>query len=92
MLLAVAAFGIAFFCLALWCSVTVARMRDLPPWRRFLPLSLLLVATGASLLRSVDIPQVADAVAFPLNLTAVLLSLKEIRGRRHRREAVRPAP
>lgn len=92
MLPAVAAFGIAFFCLTLWCSVTVARMRDIPTWRRFLPLGLFLTAAGASLLRAFDIPEVADAVAVPLNLAVVLLPLREIRGRRqHRQEAGRPA-
>ncbi|MCZ4604347.1 hypothetical protein O3S80_11385 [Streptomyces sp. Lzd4kr] len=92
MLPVVAAFGIAFFCLTLWCSVTVARMRDLPTWRRFLPLALFLIAAGASLLRAVDIPEVAGAIAFPLNLAAVLLSLREIRGRRqHRQEVGRSA-
>ncbi|MET9582653.1 hypothetical protein ABZY10_05960, partial [Streptomyces sp. NPDC006539] len=92
MLPTVAAFGIVFFCLTLWCSVTVARMRDLPTWRRFLPLTLFLIAAGASLLRAVDIPEVANAVAFPLNLAVVLLSLREFRSRRqHTREADRPA-
>ncbi|WP_329276745.1 hypothetical protein [Streptomyces sp. NBC_01451] len=89
---AVAAFGIAFFCLALWCSVTVARTRDLPTWRRFLPLALFLIAAGASALRAFDIPQVANAVAFPLNLAVVVLSLREIRKRRqYRHEADRHA-
>ncbi|RMB82839.1 hypothetical protein CTZ28_27765 [Streptomyces shenzhenensis] len=88
---AVAAFGVAFFCFTLWCSVTVARMRDLPPWRRFLPLALFLIAAGASLLRAIDIPEVANAIAFPLNLAVVLLSLREIRShRRHTGTADRP--
>lgn len=88
---AVAAFGIAFFCLTLWCSVTVARMRDLPAWRRFLPLALFLIAAGASALRAFDIPEVANAIAFPLNLAVVLLALREIRNRRQRTsEAYRP--
>ncbi|KUL42829.1 hypothetical protein [Streptomyces regalis] len=91
MLPAVAAFGIAFFCLTLWCSVTVARMRELPTWRRFLPLALFLIAAGASLLRAFDIPEVANAIAFPMNLAVVLLALREIRGRRHRHEAKRAA-
>ncbi|MFF4522030.1 hypothetical protein [Streptomyces bluensis] len=82
MLPAVIAFGIAFFCFALWCSVTVARMRDIPTWRRVLPISLFLLAAGASLLRALGIPEVANVVAFPLNLAVVLLSLREIRGRR----------
>ncbi|MCI3276737.1 hypothetical protein [Streptomyces cylindrosporus] len=89
MLLAVAAFGIAFFCLTLWCAVTVARMRDLPTWRRFLPLALFLIAAGASLLRAFDIPEVANAIAVPLNLAVVVLSLGEIRNRRRRPQEVR---
>jgi hypothetical protein len=84
MLIAIAAVGITVFCLTLWCSLTVARMRDLPAWRRYLPLSLLLISLGASLLRAFDIPQIADAVAFPLNLAAVVMSLREIRARRSR--------
>ncbi|MER6091264.1 hypothetical protein [Streptomyces bluensis] len=88
MLPAVIAFGIAFFCFALWCSVTVARMRDIPTWRRVLPISLFLLAAGASLLRALGIPEVANVVAFPLNLAVVLLSLREIRGRRSGREGV----
>ncbi|MFE5191120.1 hypothetical protein [Streptomyces sp. NPDC056628] len=83
---AVIAFGIVFFCLTLWCSVTVARMRDIPTWRRFLPFSLFLIAAAASLLRAFDIPAVANAVAFPLNLAVVLLSIREIRGSRRRHE------
>ncbi|MFK4106464.1 hypothetical protein ACI2L1_41745 [Streptomyces sp. NPDC019531] len=86
MLPAVIAFGIAFFCLTLWCSVTVARIRDIPTWRRFLPISLFLIAAAASLLRAFDIPEVANAIAFPLNLAVVLLSFREIRGNRRRRE------
>ncbi|MFG2754970.1 hypothetical protein [Streptomyces wuyuanensis] len=91
MLLAVVAFGIAFFCLTLWCSVAVARLRDLPLWRRLLPLSLLLVSTAASLLRAFGVPEVANAVAFPLNLAVVLLSFGEILAGRRRRETARQA-
>jgi hypothetical protein len=84
-LFAVAAFGIATFCLTLRCSVAVTRMRELPRWLRFLPLALFLLASSASLLRAFGIPQVAIAVALPLNLAVVLLALREIRQRRHRR-------
>lgn len=87
MLSAVLALGIAFFCLTLGCSIAVARMRDIPTWRRFLPLCLFLLSSGASLLRAFGVPQVADAVAFPLNLVVVLLSLGEFRGRRLRRRS-----
>jgi hypothetical protein len=87
MLPAVLALGIVFFCLTLWCSVTVARMRDIPTWRRFLPLCLFLLSNGASLLRAFDVPQVAEIVAFPLNLAVVLSSLWEFRGRRLRRRS-----
>lgn len=86
MLPAVIAFGIAFFCLTLWCSVTIARMQDIPTWRRLLPLSLFLIAAAASLLRAFDISEVANAISFPLNLAVVLLSFREIRGSRRRRE------
>ncbi|MBL3666342.1 hypothetical protein JL475_10125 [Streptomyces sp. M2CJ-2] len=89
MLIAIAALGITIFCLTLWCSVTVARMRDLPTWRRYLPLTLFLIATTASLLRAFDIPQIANAVAFPLNLAALVLSLREIRARRGTRTDLR---
>ncbi|MPY51413.1 hypothetical protein [Streptomyces acidicola] len=81
MLIAIAAVGVTVFCLTLWCSLTVARMRDLPVWRRYLPLSFFLIALAASLLRAFDIPQMANAIAFPLNLAAIVMSLREIRTR-----------
>ncbi|MFJ7128519.1 hypothetical protein [Streptomyces sp. NPDC098101] len=86
-LVLVALAGIAVFGSLVLCTVTVARMRELPAWRRFLPLALFLLALAASLLRSVDVREVADAVAFPLNLAAVLLSVREIRARRLRNAA-----
>ncbi|MER7909548.1 hypothetical protein [Streptomyces sp. NPDC096068] len=86
-LVLVALAGIAVFGSLVLCTVTVARMRELPAWRRFLPLALFLLALTASLLRSVDVREVADAVAFPLNLAAVLLSVREIRARRLRNAA-----
>ncbi|WP_240797870.1 hypothetical protein [Streptomyces sp. F001] len=86
MLPAVIASGIAFLCLTLWCSITVTRIRDIPTWRRFLPISLFLIAAAASLLRAFGVAGVADAFSFPLNLAVVLLSLREIRGSRRRRE------
>lgn len=91
MLFAVAAVGITAFCLVLRWSLMVARMRDLPAWRRCLPLVLLLTAPGASLLRAVDIPQAADAVAFPLNLAALTTSRLEIRAHRRRNPTAPPA-
>ncbi|MEU9456699.1 hypothetical protein [Streptomyces sp. NPDC048277] len=91
-MLPVVAFGLAFFCLTLWCAVAVARIRELPAWRRFLPLALFLIAAGASLLRAFHIPEVANAIAFPLNLAVVVLSLREIRIRRqHGQEGHRTA-
>ncbi|MEW1675324.1 hypothetical protein AB0O47_19050 [Streptomyces noursei] len=84
MLIAIAAVGITVFCLTLWYSLTVARMPNLPTWRRYLPLTLLLIALGASLLRPLDMPQIANAIAFPLNLTAIVLALREIRIQRGR--------
>ncbi|MFB7327530.1 hypothetical protein [Streptomyces sp. NPDC056190] len=90
MLIAIAAVGITVFCLTLWCSLTVARMQDLPAWRRYLPLSLFLIALSASLLRAFDIPQIANAIAFPLNLAVVVTSLSEIRARQSRNRAGLP--
>ncbi|WP_432193986.1 hypothetical protein [Streptomyces sp. bgisy027] len=91
MLPAVVAFGVAFFCLTLWCSVAVARMQELPVWRRLLPLALFLIAASASLLRAFDMPAVANTIAFPLNLAVVILSLGEMSSRRRRRVAGSPA-
>ncbi|MGW4824625.1 hypothetical protein ACWEP4_38305 [Streptomyces sp. NPDC004227] len=90
MLIAIAAVGITVFCLTLWCSLTVARMQDLPAWRRYLPLSLFLFSNLASALRAFDIPQIASVIAFPLNLAVVVLSLHEIRARRSRNRAGLP--
>ncbi|MER6975871.1 hypothetical protein [Streptomyces carpinensis] len=87
MLIAIAAVGITVFGLTLWCSLTVARMRHLPAWRRCLPLSLFLIALSASLLRAFDVPQIANAIAFPLNLAAIVTSLHEIRARQSRDRA-----
>ncbi|MFE7187054.1 hypothetical protein [Streptomyces erythrochromogenes] len=84
MLFALALLGIAVLGTLLWCTVTVARIRDIPAWRRALPLTLLLLSLAASLLRAFDIPAVANAVAFPLNLAAIILSVREIRARRSR--------
>ncbi|MCM1974155.1 hypothetical protein [Streptomyces sp. G1] len=80
--IAVAALGITIFCLALRLAVTVVRMRDLPVWRRYLPLALFLIADAASLLRAFGIPQIAEAIAFPCNLVGLVLALREIRARR----------
>lgn len=91
MLIAIAAVGVTVFFLTLWCSLTVARMRDLPAWRRYLPLALFLISNGASALRAFDIPQTANAIAFPLTLAAIVLSLHEIRTRRGRNRAGLPA-
>lgn len=82
MLIAIAAVGLTVFALTLWCSVTVARMRHLPAWRRYLPLCLFLLSLTASALRAVGIPDIANAVAFPLNLAVIALSVREIRARR----------
>ncbi|GLW50173.1 hypothetical protein Stsp02_58340 [Streptomyces sp. NBRC 14336] len=86
---AVAALGITIFCLALRLTVIVARTRDLPAWRRYLPLALLLIAGAASLLRAFGIPQIAEAVSFPFNLAAVVLALREVRARRGMRAGLR---
>ncbi|MEI5595845.1 hypothetical protein [Streptomyces brasiliscabiei] len=91
MLIAIAALGITVFCLTLWSSVTVARMQGIPAWRRYLPLSLFLIAGGASLLRAFGIPEIANAVAFPFNLAAILLSLREIRAQRAKSRVSHPA-
>lgn len=82
MLIALALLGGAAFCTTLWATLTVARLRDLPLWRRYLPLLSFLLAATASLLRGLGIPEPADVVAFPLNLAALVLSLRTIRARR----------
>ncbi|MEZ3181993.1 hypothetical protein KYY02_25970 [Streptomyces pimonensis] len=86
MLFAVAALGVALFAFTLWGSVTVFRIRDLPWWRRCLPLTLLLASTTASLLRAFELPEVANVVSFPLNAAAIVVALTEIRAARQRRE------
>lgn len=55
------------------------------------PLFLFLIAGGASLLRAFGIPEIANAVAFPFNLAAILLSLREIRAQRARSLVSLPA-
>ncbi|MFD5016211.1 hypothetical protein [Streptomyces chartreusis] len=90
--IAVAIFGIAFLALTVWCAVTVARMREVPTWRRFLPLFLILLAAGTSLLRAIDIPEAANLVAFPLNVVAVLLALREMHLRRRRKADAQYVP
>ncbi|MFI5860292.1 hypothetical protein [Streptomyces sp. NPDC051546] len=47
----------------------------------------MLPALATSLLRGFGIPAVADAVAFPLNLAAIVLSVREIRADRRRTSA-----
>ncbi|WP_331743637.1 hypothetical protein OH809_44750 (plasmid) [Streptomyces sp. NBC_00873] len=81
----IAIIGISILSLTLWYSVRVAKMRDLPSWRRFFPLGLLMLSIAASLLRTADIPQVANAVAFPLLLAAIAVSLMEVRAESNRR-------
>ncbi|MFF4170537.1 hypothetical protein [Streptomyces sp. NPDC001744] len=90
MLFAVAAIGIAVFAFTLWCSVTVARIKDLPRWRRYLPLALFLASALTSALRAFDIPDVANAVAFPLNAGAVAVALAEMRAARQRHKTSEP--
>ncbi|MGW3660034.1 hypothetical protein ACWD6R_32290 [Streptomyces sp. NPDC005151] len=85
MLFVIAIVGISIFCFTLWCSVRVARMRDLPTWRRYLPLGLLTLSVAASLLRAVDIPQIGEVAAFPLTLAAIAVSLVEVRAQNNRR-------
>ncbi|MFF3342990.1 hypothetical protein [Streptomyces flavidovirens] len=68
----------ALFLLALRYTMKAARLPDIPPWRRFLPLALLLTATAASLLRAIDIPQPANLIAFPLNIAAIALAGREL--------------
>lgn len=87
MLFVIALLGIAVFGALLWCTVTVARMRDLPAWRRFLPLALFLISLGASLLRAFDMPAVANAISFPLNVAVLILCVREIRAHRRRKAA-----
>ncbi|MFI1657229.1 hypothetical protein ACH4ZU_20300 [Streptomyces sp. NPDC020472] len=90
MLFAVAAIGIAVFGFTLWCSVTVARIKDLPRWRRYLPFALFFASNIASALRTFDLPEAANAVAFPLNALLVVVALAEMRASRQRRETSEP--
>ncbi|MFE2497437.1 hypothetical protein [Streptomyces scopuliridis] len=85
MLLVIALIGISILGFTLWYSLRVTKLRELPTWRRFLPLGLLLLSTAASLLRAADIPRVANAVAFPLLLAAIAVSVTEIRAEGKRR-------
>ncbi|PVE05901.1 hypothetical protein [Streptomyces scopuliridis] len=88
MLFVIALIGISLLGFTLWYSLRVTKLRDLPTWRRFLPLGLLLLSTAASLLRAVGIPQIANAVAFPLLLAAIAVSVAEVRAESRRRGAV----
>ncbi|WP_326767919.1 hypothetical protein OG978_28365 [Streptomyces sp. NBC_01591] len=85
MLFVIAIIGISILGVTLWCSVHVAKMSDLPTWRRFLPLGLLVLSLAASLLRAAGTPQFANAVAFPLLLAALAVSLMDIRAQNNRR-------
>ncbi|UQX04730.1 hypothetical protein [Streptomyces sp. RerS4] len=75
------------FVLALRYTIKAARLPDIPPWRRFLPLVLLLSATVASLLRSFDVSEPADLIAFPFNIAAIVLAGREIAAHRARTAA-----
>ncbi|MFB6981698.1 hypothetical protein [Streptomyces scopuliridis] len=88
MLFVIALIGISLLGFTLWYSLRVTKLRDLPTWRRFLPLSLLALSTAASLLRAADIPQVANAVAFPLLLAAIAVAVTEVRAEIRRSGAV----
>ena len=68
----------AVFLLALRYAIRAARLHDIPPWRRFLPLALLLTAAATSLLRAVDVSEPADLIAFPFNIAAIALAGCEI--------------
>ncbi|WP_405594211.1 hypothetical protein OG741_01305 [Streptomyces sp. NBC_01410] len=82
---------LVLFLTAFRYTLKVTRIRDIPPWRRYLPLALLLIATAASLQRAVDNPEVANMIAFPLNIAAVGLSLREIRNYQARTTTSQPA-
>ncbi|MFI1398617.1 hypothetical protein [Streptomyces sp. NPDC020681] len=77
----------AVFLLALRYTIKAARLPDIPPWRRFLPLALLLTATAASLLRATDLTEPADLIAFPFNIAAIALAGREIAAHRARTAA-----
>ncbi|MFJ8669897.1 hypothetical protein [Streptomyces sp. NPDC093600] len=77
----------ALLLLALRYTIKAARLPDIPPWRRFLPLALLLTATAASMLRAIDIPQPANLIAFPLNIAAIALAWRELAAHRARTAA-----
>jgi hypothetical protein len=75
------------FVFAVKYTLTAARLPGLPRWRRLLPLTLLLAATGASLLRAADLPEPARLIAFPCNVAAIALAGREIRADRARTTA-----
>lgn len=76
---------LVLFTLALTYTLRVTRTPDIPTWRKYLPVAPLLAAASASLLRAVDIPEVANTIAFPLNLAAIALSWHEMDARRTRK-------
>ncbi|MFF4746280.1 hypothetical protein [Streptomyces sp. NPDC001268] len=86
---AVLAVGVVVFALTIWCSIAVARLRDIPKWRRLLPLSLFVVSNCLSLLRAFEITAPAEIAAFPLNLATIVIGLGEIRAHRRREDASR---
>ncbi|MFD8050177.1 hypothetical protein ACFV5E_42885 [Streptomyces chartreusis] len=77
----------ALFALALRYTIKALLVPDIPRWRRLLPLGLLLTATGASLLRAVDLPEPASLIAFPCNVAAIALAQRELRQHRARTTA-----
>ncbi|MFJ9795424.1 hypothetical protein [Streptomyces sp. NPDC101145] len=88
MLLPFALFA-ALLLFALRYTIKAARLSDIPRWRRFLPLVLLLTATALSLLRAVEITQPANLIAFPLNIAAIALAGREIAAHRSRTAVTR---
>ncbi|MFB7940874.1 hypothetical protein [Streptomyces sp. NPDC056049] len=87
-LIPIALFALAFLGFTVVLCVRVARMDELPRWRRFLPALLLCAALATSTGRAWGVTAAAEAVAFPLSAATALLGMYEV-DRRRRRE--RPA-
>ncbi|MFE0641729.1 hypothetical protein ACFW2Y_08985 [Streptomyces sp. NPDC058877] len=75
--------ALAFLVYGVVLCTRVWRTAELPRWRRILPGLLLCLALAASLGRAWGVTAVAEAVAFPLNIAALLLASYEVQ--RHRR-------
>ncbi|MER7665455.1 hypothetical protein [Streptomyces sp. NPDC096193] len=84
-LLFLALFALAFLAFNIVLCIRVWRLRALPLRRRALPALLLCCALAASMCRAWGVTAVAEAAAFPLNISTALLAMLELD--RHRRRA-----